>query len=369
MKNYRKLNIKLSAKASISASKGFTLVELMISLTLGLVLFAGVISIFAGIRTTTSHTTSFGELQENGRFAVSVLTDDLMRQNFWGDYSGDLSLSQLGNVPNPPLNDCVGAGLNNATFPQAIGQFRTIWAETITAGSLDPLGCFTTPANTSTRVGSDVIQLKRAVANPVTAVADGNYYIIINSSLGGIYDSATAANVFAAAEASDDAADVAEILAVEAAAEAAGTDIIGSARMWMYQHHVYYVRDTTVAGETVPVLMQGRLTNGAMTFSPVIDGIEMIRFMYSVDTNGDSVADATLSADNVDIAGIWNNPVGSRIMAVKVYVLARGINPDRQYTNTDTYQLGDITFTANDNYRRLLFSSTISLHNNTELAF
>ncbi len=60
----------------------------MISLAVGLVLFAGVMSIFVGMRTTTAETTGYGELQENGRFAISVLSDDLLRQNFWGSYVG-----------------------------------------------------------------------------------------------------------------------------------------------------------------------------------------------------------------------------------------------------------------------------------------
>jgi len=65
---------------------GFTLVEIFISLAVGLALFAGVISVFVGMKTTSQETTTYGELQENGRFALSVLSDDLLKQNFWGDF-------------------------------------------------------------------------------------------------------------------------------------------------------------------------------------------------------------------------------------------------------------------------------------------
>ncbi|WP_274620351.1 PilW family protein [Colwellia maritima] len=60
---------------------------------------------------------------------------------------------------------------------------------------------------------------------------------------------------------------------------------------------------------------------------------------------------------------LWDNAGGSRIIAVKVYVLARNILPDNDYTNNNTYQLGDLPMTFNDNYRRLLFSSTVTLYN------
>jgi type IV pilus assembly protein PilW len=132
---------------------------------------------------------------------------------------------------------------------------------------------------------------------------------------------------------------------------------------------VYYVREETQGTNTVPVLMQGQLTT-KMTFSPIIDGIEMIRYMYGYDADTDPNApgygkvDAFISAQNMTRA-MWNNTGGTKIIAVKVYVLARNITPDNKYTNTNTYQLGDLTFTppANDHFRRLLFSSTVTLYN------
>ena len=72
-----------------------TLIEIFISLAIGLALFAGILSVFVGMKTTTQETATYGELQENGRFALSVLSDDLLRQNFWGDYTGTLDNSML----------------------------------------------------------------------------------------------------------------------------------------------------------------------------------------------------------------------------------------------------------------------------------
>ena len=110
-----------------------------------------------------------------------------------------------------------------------------------------------------------------------------------------------------------------------------------------------------------------------MDFDVLIDGIEMIRFMYGVDTDvdidtndyltgdGDGIVDAFISADNMTPA-LWSNN-NSRILAVKVFVLVRDIMPDNKYSNTNTYILGDRPFTFNDNYRRLLFTSTVTLDN------
>lgn len=326
--------MNVTDKRQLKMEKGFTLLEIMISMSVGLVLFAGVISIFIGMRTTTSETSNYGELQENGRFAISVLTDDLSRQDFWGDYSGFLSSNNLISVPDQPNDDCVGDGLNNATFPEGVGQFRTIWGDTITAASLDPMGCFTTTTSKKAVVNSDVLQLKRVVASPGAVISAGNYYLRSSSS-----DAA----IFTAGDADP---------------------IIANSQLWQYQHHVYYIRQTKVGDEFIPVLMQGRLSNLNMDFSPIVDGIEIIRFMYGVDTDSDGIVNAYISANNMTRA-LWDSSNDTKILAVKIFVLARGNVPDRNYDNTSTYSLGDFDYTVSDNYRRLLFSTTVTLFNNT----
>jgi|GEM_PF-233363 len=327
---------------------GFTLVELMISMSVGLILFAGVMSIFVGMRTTTAETSSYGELQENGRFAISVLTDDLLKQNFWGDYAGTFARTGINPVPGAPANECTGEGVNNGSFPSLVGPFRTLWGQTV--ATANPMGCFN-----DAKLGSDVLQLKRViaaplqtmvgippVATPVANTTTDNFFLVTNLSTGTIFPRG----------------------AVPA---------IDNSRVWQYQHHVYYIREEAQGSNRVPVLMQGQLTD-RMSFSPIIDGIDMIRFMYGIDTDTDpnaagyGIVDSFVSADGVLGVGgmndaLWNNESGTRILAVKIYVLARSIRPDNKYTNTSTYQLGDLPVTVNDNFRRLLFTSTVSLYN------
>ena len=340
---------KLRYKHKLSV-KGLTLLELMISLSIGLVLFAGVISIFIGMRTTTAETSSYGELQENGRFAINVLTDDLLKQNFWGDYAGPLTISNINPVPGPPLNECTGGGLNNGTFPSpvVISNFRTLWGQTVV--NSNPMGCFN-----NAKLGSDVLQLKRViaaplqtmvgvppVATPVVNTTTNNFFLVANLSKGTIFSQGA-------------------------------VPVIENSRVWQYQHHVYYVQEETQGTNLVPVLMQGQLTNG-MVFSPIIDGIDMIRFMYGIDTDTDpeaigyGIVDAFVSADPVLGNGGMNSALWDegRILAVKIYVLARSIRPDNDYTNTSTYQLGNLPVTVNDNFRRLLFTSTVYLYNSSE---
>ena len=322
-------------KQALKYQGGFSLLEVFVALVIGLVIFAGVLSVFVGMKTTAIETSSYGELQENGRFAISLLSDDLIRQNFWGDYTGTLDSSSINPVPGAPAGECIGGGINNGTFPVAVGEFRTLWGVTVTNVNPNPMGCFG-----DAKSGSDVLQLKRVVSTPLVqtggAINATNYYLITNMNNGTIFDGA-------------------DVLPV-----------IPNSEIWEYQHHIYYVREEMQGSNPVPVLMQGQLGD-ALAFSPIIDGIEMIRFMYGIDTEinpgnpGYGIVNAYVSAGNMT-EDLWNNTT-SRILSVKIYVLARNVLPDNKYANKNSYQLGDLFVTFDDNYRRLLLSSTVTLYN------
>ncbi len=307
--------------------RGFTLLEIFITLTIGLVLFAGVLSVFVGMKSTVKVTSSYGGMQETGRFAISVLTDDLMRQGFWGDMVMPMTRSNLLGVPAvAPVGECIGEGINNRTFPLALGHYRTIWGRVVTAAN--NMSCIT-----DAKIGSDILQLKRAISSEETGALNANrYYLVTNLTTGQIIDGGTA------------------------------VPTINNSKNWEFQHHVYYVSEQTVGSNKIPTLNLISLAN-TMSNQPLIDGVEQIKFMYGVDSNLNGVVNAFISANNMTQA-FWDNENNSRIIAVKMYVLVRDILPDNSYTNSTTYQLGDTTFTApGDNYRRMLFSSTVTLHN------
>ena len=63
---------------------GFTLVEIMVAMVIGLILMAGTIQIFIGNKQTYRNTEASSRLQENARFAINRLTKDLRMAGFWG---------------------------------------------------------------------------------------------------------------------------------------------------------------------------------------------------------------------------------------------------------------------------------------------
>lgn len=84
-------------KTSSSLQKGFTLIELMVALTLGLILVAAAIQLFTGGLMSSHLQRANAEIQDSGVFGV----DYMLR---------DLRLANVGNVNNLEINDQTSYG-------------------------------------------------------------------------------------------------------------------------------------------------------------------------------------------------------------------------------------------------------------------
>ena len=67
-----------------SLNRGFSLVELMVALLITLILLAGIGQIFLSSKKSFVIQDSLGRLQENGRYAMETLAQDVRRAGFWG---------------------------------------------------------------------------------------------------------------------------------------------------------------------------------------------------------------------------------------------------------------------------------------------
>ena len=72
------MSISFSAsRAHRPRQSGFTLVEVLVAVALGLLLMAGIITLFSGISSTNNVQNGLARLQENGRFALTRMETDL----------------------------------------------------------------------------------------------------------------------------------------------------------------------------------------------------------------------------------------------------------------------------------------------------
>jgi type IV pilus assembly protein PilW len=115
---------------------------------------------------------------------------------------------------------------------------------------------------------------------------------------------------------------------------------------------VYYVNDADV-------LSRAELSGGDYSsVTSLVEGIELVRFEYGLDTSGDG---------QVDVFTI--TPVGTQwadVTAVKVSLVARNIQPTLGYVDAKTYIVGGAGYVVPaglQRHKRQVYSTTVHLRN------
>ena len=97
---------------SIKLHKGFSLIELMIAMTLGVLLISGVIQIFLSSRQAYTTVSGSSETLDNGRLGLHFISSSISKGGYWGDvnfirgYGSDEALTATQTAgTNAPYND------------------------------------------------------------------------------------------------------------------------------------------------------------------------------------------------------------------------------------------------------------------------
>jgi type IV pilus assembly protein PilW len=343
--------------------RGFSVIELMVASTVGLLIVAAVLGLFISNRKVYSETELQAELQENSRFALEYLLNDLRHAGFYGR-ARFFSLEVSSNGVSAVTGDCTGdAGAFDFELP--------IWGKT--AASATEIGCIT-DALAVDGIPSDILVIRSVLPLAYLDTDD-------SGTVGDTEDNNGDGSVNAADELALGKAYVAsntqqgELFTLTSAHPLAEVPTVGASgdypdgAIWEYSYSAYYIRNQ---GTQPPTLSRKRLTsvsNGIrMETEDLVEGIEGLRVMYGFDNDGDAVADRYVAASGV-AADQWTQIVG-----VKLFVLARELRPDRTYQDTRDYVMGDTTVTATagetasqgaklQNFHRTMMMSTVSLRN------
>ena len=95
--------------ASPRSQRGLTLVELMVALVMGMVLLAGVATVFVANKQSYRLQDSLARLQENGRFAIEFLERDIRMAGYTGCKNLVLKKNTISDPPGS--NTCSTQGM------------------------------------------------------------------------------------------------------------------------------------------------------------------------------------------------------------------------------------------------------------------
>lgn len=110
---------------SARAHRGFTLVELMVTVAIAMFLLYGLVTIVGNIRRTSLDQQSLAQLQDQQRFAMTVLTDVIQAGGYFPDPTAWTPATSL-PAAGPFGQGQAFTGLHNAAVPDTIGvRYRT----------------------------------------------------------------------------------------------------------------------------------------------------------------------------------------------------------------------------------------------------
>ena len=357
---------------------GFSLVELMISMTISLLILAALVAVFVNTSGSNNELARANGLIENGRLAIQVLENDIVHAGFWGSlvpqFDDQTSVGVPADVPAAVPDPCLVYNPGNWT-----AAYKTELVG-IPAQS-DDTASFCTGVVTNKQGTSDVLVVRHA--EPCVAGSGGNCEADI---AGKLYFQSSRCTTDLTAYALDTAGFTLRQRNCATVAEKR-----------KFVSDIYYIRDYAVtAGDGIPTLMRAQfdLTPGGnlehQAAVAMIEGIESLVVEFGVDD-----VSKTGAAVDYSVAINWNDPATRttptnrgdgapdgdfvhcttaspctaaqlmNVTAVKLYVLARSREVSRGYTDSKTYALGSSTTLGpfNDGFKRHLFVTTVRLPN------
>ena len=370
---------------------GFTLVELMVGMALGLFILVALLVLLVNVSRGNTELSKTNRMIENGRLSIQLLQADVSHAGFWGGFTpqfDDLTSSAVptsaalgGQVPSALPDPCAPNWADAAYKANAIGvaaaSYQVGGAFSRTAPGTAPVcpGIVSDPVS-----GTDVLVVRHA--EPCEAGTGSDECAAVPNPSTDVY--------FQASRCSTDASPD----QLETAAAGAGTftlrqrDCATAAPVYRYASTLYYVK--LVNG--VPTLMMSRISNGTQgPAQPLIENIEAFVVEFGIDNVSDTGAAADFTTA-VNWTGTGYTSPSNRgdgnadsylrctaatpctpaqlmnAVSVKLYVLVRSEEPTAGMTDGNTYTLGTtadalVLDAANDGYRRQLFTQTIRLPN------
>jgi type IV pilus assembly protein PilW len=335
---------------------GYTIVELMVAITIGLLILTALIAILVQSIQARAEVERGAQQIENGRYAMQLLTDDLRNAGYLAAFD-PTPLATPATKPDPCAVDL--ATLRTA-LPLAVQGYDN--------GTGAP-GCVS-----DVRAGTDIVVVRRASTCAVGAagcdgaVAGAPYFQASACGSATELSSADVANYYALDT------NTASLTRHQKDCNPPGTP--GTlAPYYQYRTHVYFVANNDKPGDGIPTLKRAELGASLFTIKPLVQGIENLQIEYGIETGATLTGtpsvftadpDSYSACAVVDCARYWRNTVAARVSIVaRNTTRSAGVSSDPK-----TYVLGlNFNGTSNtvgpftDGYKRHVYTSSVRLNN------
>lgn len=285
----------------IMAARGASIVEFLISITLGVLLMGSLLSVYLSNKRTQTTQQALATVQENARFVNHQLTASIRNVGLQGcAQASAVSINSL--VTNPPADLNLDQPLlgYQSTGDSWSPALPTTIAGKVVAGNdvlvIQKAASGSVHLSTDMDSASDPID----VYNKMTLLA-GDMLLISDCENADLFVAGTSTNNTLITHPSGDNTTASLSKSYQ-----------NDAEVIHYQWVAFFVKDsgrTNAAGQPLYSLVQQDITGNE---TELADGIEQLRFTYGVDSDGDGNVDSVLDAAGVTAADQWPNVVSVR---------------------------------------------------------
>jgi type IV pilus assembly protein PilW len=370
-------------------NRGFSLVELMVSIVIGLVILAAMVALFVNSSGANRELARANTLVENGRLAIELLESDVVHAGYWGSYMPNFDDQTFADVPT----DAPSA------VPDPCLDYDTPWT---VQHRLNLIGVPVDVYDSNAFCAPIVVNKQ-----PTTDVLVVRHAELCEAGSGGNCEDDIESNVyFQASRCGTDAVRFRFGIEGDTNFNLRQLDCTTATEKRKFIQNIYYIRDFAVtAGDGIPTLVRSSFTKldpsdpaEIATQQPavaLIEGIEGFRIELGIDNRSKPyTGQPTGTLVNYGEAINWLDPntrdtatnrgdgspdgafiecttaapcTAAQLMnvtAVKLYVLVRSREPAPNYTDTKTYQVGTTVMGPfDDAFKRHVYVSTLRLPN------
>ena len=326
---------------NIKQSKGFSLIELLVAMVVGLVIISGAFSLHSTTRKTQAANEAQLDMVADARFAIEMISYDLRHAGMWGGTNKDNFIRCKSTETIACTASTAGETLPSAASGDcSVGWYfdlRTpIFATDDSAAA--PYSSTCLPGSEGIVGGADIVEIRYADSNAPAALVANQVYIRSNAVNGRIFVGATQPVI--------DAYD--------------SNPLTKNHELHAY---VYYVSDHTDAtGDGIPSLRRVSLEKGpVLQNQTLLSGVSDLQVQFGEDLNGNEQIDRYVDPDNVTD---WSN-----VYAAKIWLLMRsdekqiGVDTSKEFSIAGDTSNPLPTFGGVDDYRYFLVTGVVNLRN------
>ena len=311
--------------ARMRRQRGFSLVELMISLVIGIILVYGAVRLLVDSRNTQRASESTASVQEIATYALAVLEPDVRLASYWGKTNrADLVGGATASTSSRSALDTLVVGNCGVNFTVDLAQY--LQATDAAYG----LAC----AAQSYVADTDVLVVRHASAE-VTALAAGVLQLQSGPLRGQLITDGTRPTGYGAPPAT-----VTHDVEVNAYYVGALADNVDGQPQWALRRK----RLTSVGG--TPTIID----------EEVVRGVQDLQVELGFDTTSDGAADVYVNPGSEPATGL--------LVAVRLSLLVVSEERDQGHVETTAYTLANHTHAAySDSRHRRVVVKTLALRN------